>query len=126
MDIPIYYDPMIAKLIVHAEDRTAAIAKMKRAIDEYQITGITTTLSFGKWLLEQPEFISADIDTHFIQKHFTAEKLQNSENDTTALQIAAQIAIYAWEKQQINNQQKTTSFVQEKQGSWKRKRSFLR
>lgn len=126
MDIPIYYDPMIAKLIVHAEDRTAAIAKMKRAIDEYQITGITTTLSFGKWLLEQPEFISADIDTHFIQKHFTAEKLQNSENDTTALQIAAQIAIYAWEKQQINNQQKTTSLVQEKQGIWKRKRTTHR
>ena len=54
MDIPIYYDPMIAKLVVHATDRTQAIRKMIRAIDEYQITGVANTLAFGKYVMRHP------------------------------------------------------------------------
>jgi hypothetical protein len=49
MDIPIFYDPMIAKLVVHAATREEAIERLCRAIDEYQIKGIQTTLPFGKW-----------------------------------------------------------------------------
>ena len=59
MEIPIYYDPMIAKLITYGKDRTEAIERMVRAIDEYQITGITTTLGFGRFVMQDEAFIAA-------------------------------------------------------------------
>lgn len=58
MDIPIYYDPMIAKLVTHGKNRQEAIDRMVRAIDEYKITGVTTTLSFCKFVLQHPSFVS--------------------------------------------------------------------
>ncbi|MCL4131134.1 UNVERIFIED_CONTAM: hypothetical protein GTU68_029523 [Idotea baltica] len=70
MDIPIYYDSMIAKLIVHAENRELAIRKMKFAISQYQIVGIQTTLDFGSWLMSHEDFIKGNIDTHFIGNYF--------------------------------------------------------
>jgi len=87
MEIPIYYDPMIAKLITYGKDRKEAIERMIRAIDEYQITGITTTLAFGKFVMQHEAFSSGNFDTHFVQKYFTPEVLQN-DNDDEAL-IAA-------------------------------------
>ncbi|MBW8051427.1 MAG: hypothetical protein FVQ77_14020 [Cytophagales bacterium] len=72
MEIPIYYDPMIAKLITHAATRTGAIEKMKRAIDEYQITGIETTLPFGKFVMDHEAFRSGEFDTSFVEKHYAA------------------------------------------------------
>lgn len=90
MDIPIYYDPMLAKLIVHGKDRKEAIARMLRAIDEYKISGVQTTLSFGKFALQQEAFVNGNFDTHFIQKYFSLEK-PNSENEEE-MKIAALVA----------------------------------
>jgi len=87
MEIPIYYDPMIAKLITYGADRTEAIDRMIRAIDEYQITGITTTLGFGKFVLQHEAFTSGHFDTHFVKKYFTPEVL-NTQNADEA-EIAA-------------------------------------
>jgi acetyl-CoA carboxylase biotin carboxylase subunit len=87
MEIPIYYDPMIAKLIVFGKDREEAIARMVRAIDEYQITGITTTLAFGKFVMQHPAFTSGQFDTHFVKKYFFPEVLQTV--DTQEAFIAA-------------------------------------
>jgi acetyl-CoA carboxylase biotin carboxylase subunit len=81
MEIPIYYDPMIAKLITYGKDRTEAIERMLRAIDEYQITGITTTLGFGKFVMRHEAFTSGNFDTHFVQKYFTPGSLQNERED---------------------------------------------
>jgi acetyl-CoA carboxylase biotin carboxylase subunit len=81
MEIPIYYDPMIAKLITYGKDRAEAIERMERAIDEYKITGITTTLSFGKFVMQHESFRSGKFDTHFVKKHFTPEVLQNDCED---------------------------------------------
>ncbi|MCX7728778.1 MAG: acetyl-CoA carboxylase biotin carboxylase subunit [Bacteroidia bacterium] len=78
MDIPVYYDPMIAKLIVHAKDRNAAIEKMIRAIDEFKIVGIETTLDFCKFVLKHPDFISGKFDTGFVAKYFSPEKLHEN------------------------------------------------
>ncbi|GAB4206694.1 MAG: acetyl-CoA carboxylase biotin carboxylase subunit [Bacteroidia bacterium] len=75
MQIPIHYDPMIAKLIVHAKDRNAAIEKMIRAIDDFKIVGIETTLDFCKFVLKHPDFVSGKFDTGFVSKYFTPEKL---------------------------------------------------
>ncbi|MDF2157825.1 acetyl-CoA carboxylase biotin carboxylase subunit [Algoriphagus sp. CAU 1675] len=78
MDIPIYYDPMIAKLITHGENRGAAIDRMIRAIDEYQITGIQTTLDFCKFALTHEAFTSGNFDTKFVERYFTPELLKPS------------------------------------------------
>lgn len=77
MSIPFYYDPMIAKMICHADTREAAIAKMIRAIDDYEITGIETTLSFCKFVMQHEAFISGNFDTKFVENYFKPEVLQS-------------------------------------------------
>jgi acetyl-CoA carboxylase biotin carboxylase subunit len=81
MEIPIYYDPMIAKLITYGKDRTEAIERMLRAIDEYRITGITTTLDFGRFVMQHEAFTTGNFDTHFVQKYFTPEVLQTDNKN---------------------------------------------
>lgn len=81
MDIPIFYDPMIAKLIVHGKDRTEAIEKMLRAIQDYTITGVETTLPFCSFVLKHEAFVSGHFDTGFIPKYFKPEMLNKSAKD---------------------------------------------
>ncbi|MCA8830209.1 acetyl-CoA carboxylase biotin carboxylase subunit [Hymenobacter pini] len=89
MDIPIYYDPMIAKLVTFGATREEAIARMLRAIDEYQITGIETTLGFGRYVLQHPAFVSGNFDTNFIKDHFTPEVLKPAAPDEATAKLAA-------------------------------------
>ena len=77
--IPVYYDPMIAKLVTHAKDRNEAIQKMKAAIKEYKIEGIATTLPFGNFVFEHAAFVSGKFDTHFVKKYYTPEKLVDKQ-----------------------------------------------
>lgn len=70
MDIPIYYDPMIAKLIVWGSTREEAIERMISAIDDYQIAGLHTTLDFGKYVLKHEAFRSGNFDTNFVKHYF--------------------------------------------------------
>ena len=102
MDIPIYYDPMIAKLVSYGKDRTEAIERMIRAIDEYQITGIQTTLAFGKFVMQHEAFVSGNFDTHFVSKYFTPEHLLIHEDEDEAM-IAALIAAAFMESKNGNN-----------------------
>jgi acetyl-CoA carboxylase biotin carboxylase subunit len=87
MEIPIYYDPMIAKLVVHAENRQAAIEKTIRAIDNYTIKGVKTTLDFGKFVLQHPAFISGNFDTKFVENYFQPKEINIAE-----LRIASIVA----------------------------------
>lgn len=96
MDIPIYYDPMIAKLITYGKDREEAIQRMVRAIDEYDITGIQTTLAFGKFVMQHEAFTSGNFDTHFVGKYFNATSLK-AEDETEAM-LAAITGIFALQK----------------------------
>jgi propionyl-CoA carboxylase alpha chain len=93
MEIPIYYDPMIAKLVVWGKDRTEAIERMKRAIDEYRIKGVKTTLPFGKFVLNHPNFISGDIDTHFVEKYYNSDLLNETINEEEVKVISEFIII---------------------------------
>lgn len=68
--VPIYYDPMIAKLVVHAATRELALARAIRAIDEYVVVGCETTLPFARFVLKHPDFTSGTFDTHFVPNHF--------------------------------------------------------
>jgi len=70
MEIPIYYDPMIAKLVVWGKDRNHAIKRTLKAIDNYQISGLKTTLDFGKYVLKHDAFTSGDFDTNFVRHYF--------------------------------------------------------
>ncbi len=89
MEIPIYYDPMIAKLVTFGANRAEAIARMLRAIDEFQITGIETTLAFGAYVLRHPAFVSGQFDTNFIRDHFPAGALAPAPPDEATAQVAA-------------------------------------
>lgn len=93
MDIPIYYDPMIAKLVTFGATREEARLRMLRAIEEYEIVGLSTTLDFGKFVMEHPTFISGDFDTHFVNKHFSVELLDRprKENSHVAALIAGHL-----------------------------------
>lgn len=101
MDIPIFYDPMIAKLIVHGKDRTEAIEKMLRAIQDYEITGCETTLPFCSFVLKHEAFVSGKFDTGFIKAHFSPEML--SKTNVKEEEVAAIFGAY------VSSQQKNTS-----------------
>lgn len=117
MDIPIYYDPMIAKLVSYGKDRTEAIDRMIRAIDEYQITGIQTTLAFGKYVMQHEAFISGKFDTHFVGKYFKSEYLQSSSEDEAM--IAALLSSLFMKEQNENGSD--SGFVQP-DSNWKKNR----
>ena len=67
-DVSIYYDPMISKLAVHGRDRAEAIGRMRRALMEYEVGGIKTTLPFFREVMEDEEFIAGNLDTGFISR----------------------------------------------------------
>jgi acetyl-CoA carboxylase biotin carboxylase subunit len=69
-DIPVYYDPLIAKVVTWGSDRKSAIARMSRALGEYIIEGIETTIPFHMWVMRDPQFASGSFDTSYIDKHY--------------------------------------------------------
>jgi acetyl-CoA carboxylase biotin carboxylase subunit len=114
MAIPIYYDPMIAKLVTHGKDRTEAIQKMLAAIKEYKIEGVATTLPFGTFVFEHDAFVSGKFDTHFVAAHYTPEKIK--EKQKANAEVAALVALkYFMEKQKL------VKPVENKSTSWKRR-----
>ena len=96
MEIPIFYDSMIAKLIAYAPTRDEAIDRLCRAIDEYYIKGIKTTMEFGKWAVQTEPFRSGKFDTKFIDKYFKPEYL--IKEDVGQEEVAALLSAYIWEK----------------------------
>ncbi|MES2448575.1 MAG: acetyl-CoA carboxylase biotin carboxylase subunit [Bacteroidota bacterium] len=117
MEIPIYYDPMIAKLITFGANREEAINRMVRAIDEYDITGIQTTLSFGKFVMQHQAFTSGNFDTHFVSKYFNADSLKNDNKEEAMLAALATVLMLQKEKIAVsaNTQVESAS-------SWKKNR----
>ncbi len=114
MAIPIYNDPMIAKLVTYGKDRNEAIQKMKKAIKEYKIEGVATTLPFGTFVFEQEAFLNGKFDTHFVKNYYTPELIKEKQKANAA--IAALVAVKYWiEKQKITNP------VEHKTTSWKRR-----
>ena len=118
MDIPIYYDPMIAKLITYGNDRNEAIARIIRAIDEYEIDGPSTTLSFGTFAFQHEAFVSGNFDTHFVKKHFSPEKLEkgNEEEAKIAAMLIAQLLEKRQKSPKLNS---TMANVVQIKSNWK-------
>ena len=120
MDIPIYYDPMIAKMITYGKDRDEAIDRMVRAIDEYQITGVSTTLGFCKFAIQHEAFRSGHFDTHFVQNYFKPEYLDNQDDNSE--EIGAIIATSLFDKGNSGNASAAIKATEQK-SSWKLRRS---
>lgn len=97
MDVPIYYDPMLSKLITYGKNREEAITLMIKAIDNYHVEGVATTLAFGKFVMQHEAFRSGEFDTGFVKKYYDAEKLKAQH--ATEAEIAAMIAL----KQYLND-----------------------
>ncbi len=91
MTIPIFYDPMIAKLITHAADRNSAIDRMIHAIDDYKISGIQTTLGFCRFALNHHAFRSGNFNTKFVENFFSPAVLDPTfeENELELLSALA-------------------------------------
>jgi propionyl-CoA carboxylase alpha chain len=118
MAIPFYYDPMIAKMICHDETRERAIEKTIRAIDEYEITGLETTLGFCKMVMQHEAFRSGDFDTKFVEKYFKPELLNGNDHADEAL-LAALLSVRTQE-----NKKSTTLPASTTAGSqWKKNRA---
>ncbi|MEO1653361.1 MAG: acetyl-CoA carboxylase biotin carboxylase subunit [Bacteroidota bacterium] len=121
MEVPIYYDPMIAKLVTYGKDRPEAIARMLRAIQEYQISGIETTLSFCSFVLRHEAFLSGKFDTNFVKKFFNPEILTpeaDSEEEEIAVILAAQDYLTSQGGQTPSNNLKERNI----QSNWRKNR----
>jgi acetyl/propionyl-CoA carboxylase alpha subunit len=93
-DVPIHYDPMLAKLIVWGEDRAQAIARGKRALREFTLHGPVHNLSFHLWALEQPAFIDGTYTTAFVETEFEADNYLPRLADDTAEALIAAAALF--------------------------------
>lgn len=98
MEIPIYYDPMISKLITFGKDRDEAIQTMINAIDQYRIEGVETTLPFGKFVCEHDAFRQGNFDTHFVRSHFKPDDLKKAKEGESALAALLALKLYEQEK----------------------------
>lgn len=121
MDIPIYYDPMIAKLVTHGKDREEAIQRMTKAIDEYEITGVETTLNFCRYTINHEVFKDASFDTNFVKHHFSDVSVLDN-HDQEEEKVAAIFAALHLEKQQ---ETKPNVSNNNKISSWKKNRTLL-
>jgi len=91
MDVPIYYDPMLSKLVTYGKTREESIELMIKAIDNYHVEGVATTLPFGKFVMQHEAFRSGDFDTGFVKAYYNPEKMK-AQLDVEA-EIAAMIAL---------------------------------
>jgi propionyl-CoA carboxylase alpha chain len=95
-DIPVYYDPLIAKLITWGGDRTQAITRMCRALNEYMVQGVETTIPFELLVMNNQRFVDGALSTHFIEDEFPdlAASLKQTEEDTELSAMAAALIEY--------------------------------
>lgn len=120
MAIPIYYDPMIAKLITYGDDRDTAIGKMVRAIDEYQITGVQTTLPFCRFVMQHEAFVNGSFDTNFVGRYFSPDVLSTkTEGEVAGLAalISALLSDASPESKPVQNEE-----VSANTSKWKARR----
>ena len=92
LDVPIFYDPMISKLVAWAEDRPLAIARMQRALGEYLVIGIKTTVPFFTWLLAQPDFQAGRFHTTYLDEVLKLRNGRPFVEPTPAIEELAAIA----------------------------------
>ncbi|VXB59943.1 acetyl-CoA carboxylase biotin carboxylase subunit [Maribacter litoralis] len=94
MEVPIYYDPMISKLITYGKNREEAIQLMIKAIDNYKVEGVATTLPFGKFVCEHEAFTSGNFDTHFVKNYYSPEHLEKQYTEERRIAALTALKLY--------------------------------
>ena len=119
LQVPLFYDPLLSKLIVWASTREQAIARLRRALDEYKIVGVRTTIPFARWLMDQPRYIAADISTDFIAEEWDTRQQETvpeeGTNELAPTHIAA-IAASLLMQNRIEQEQQRRQPVSDGQG----------
>ncbi|MBM4118044.1 acetyl-CoA carboxylase biotin carboxylase subunit [bacterium] len=100
-EVPVYYDPLLSKLVISGEDRADTIARARQAFQEFVIAGIKTNIPFHQWLLRQPRFAAGDFDTHFIDEHFRSEEI-NHDPRVPAVAVLAAVLAYHQHARRLN------------------------
>jgi acetyl-CoA carboxylase biotin carboxylase subunit len=121
-EVPVYYDPMISKLISLAPDRNNAITKMTRSLEDYRLSGVKTNISFLKSLMLSNEFRTGEYDTQFIERSFLEkykDKINNRKEDILFLDLAA--AVYSDRMKNTGKQLSNLNSLPE--SNWKKKRT---
>lgn len=101
MDVPIYYDPMLAKLVTYGQTRGEAIQRMREAIAQYEVEGVATTLPFGRFVMDHPAFLSGQFDTHFVKQYFSPEILNTSIEPAAAMAAKVALALHLEHKKKL-------------------------
>jgi pyruvate carboxylase subunit A len=101
MEVPIYYDPMLAKLVTYGQTRGEAIQRMREAIAQYEVEGVATTLPFGRFVMDHPAFLSGQFDTHFVKQYFSPETLNASMEPAAAMAAKVALALHLEHKKKI-------------------------
>ncbi|ORZ19710.1 carbamoyl-phosphate synthase L chain, ATP binding domain-domain-containing protein [Absidia repens] len=114
--ISVHYDPMISKLIVRGEDRNDALRRFRRALEQYQVVGLTTNIDFIKKVAEHPEFIKGEVETGFIQQ-FEKDLLKAPEVPNAETLALAATALRLQEQQQLTFNQHDPASPWQKAGN---------
>jgi acetyl-CoA carboxylase biotin carboxylase subunit len=112
-DVPVYYDPLIAKVITWGASRTDAIARMSRALSEYIIEGIETTIPFHSWVMRDENFESGDFDTSYIDRHYVGSSTRNHR------EVPKEIAIIAAAISALEARAPAAAQPKEKRSRWR-------
>ncbi|KKM83771.1 hypothetical protein LCGC14_1305990, partial [marine sediment metagenome] len=102
MNVPMYYDPMLSKLITYGKNRDEAIQLMIKAIDTYHISGVATTLPFGKFVCEHEAFRSGKFDTHFVKDFYSPEQLTSQYRQEKEIAALVGLQLYLEHRKKIN------------------------
>ena len=109
MEIPIYYDPMISKLVTYGQNRIAAIQKMIEAIEQYKVEGVETTLPFGKFVCENKAFRDGNFDTHFVKNYYSADKLKSKFDKEAEIAAILGLKLYLEDQKMLRVPNKVES-----------------
>lgn len=115
MTVPMYYDPMLSKLITYGKNRDEAIQLMIKAIGDYQVSGVATTLPFGKFVCEHEAFRSGNFNTHFVKNYYSPEQLRLQFRQEKEIAALVGLQLYVEHGKKINIPKMTTS-------NWQRNR----
>jgi acetyl/propionyl-CoA carboxylase alpha subunit len=101
MQVPIYYDPMLSKLITYGADRMEAIQLMLEAIARYQVEGVQTTLPFGAFVCRHQAFRSGNFNTHFVKDYYSPEMLRARDEQEAGVAAAVALKYYLEEQEKL-------------------------
>ncbi len=112
-----FYDPLLSKLVVWGTDRSESIRKMKRALEEFKISGVSTTIPFCAFVISHPKFIEGEYDIHFVEKYYYPDRLIRSEEEELVASLAA-ASMHNWDSGKGKEMREHTI----PSGNWKNRR----